>query len=336
MFKKVFSCMKASFAPMWHWKHVNNAKGMGAMCVLSLVMLGCTTPVDVDLPDVPPQGVMEATVRNGEFPLVLLTTTQGYFDPVDLGSLPSLFVGGAEVVMTVGDEEVPLTELCTSDLDAATQALAADILDIPLETLASTDICVYLDFDSVVCDPGTPMTMRATWMDGEDNYDLSASTTMPAKPQLDSIWFEIPETSTNDSLGAIWTEFTDPEGFGDAYRWSSMRLGKDADFFYPLGSVFDDAFVDGRSFPFLSFRSPQPGVEEVPGEEGFWKTGDTVVVRLEGIGHDVFEVLRDFETSVANQGNPFALPTTPSTNVEGGLGWFVVYSGTTATTVCAP
>ena len=66
-----------------------------------------------------------------------------------------------------------------------------------------------------------------------------------------------------------------------------MRLGKDADFFYPLGSVFDDAFVDGRSFPFLSFRSPQPGVEEVPGEEGFWKTGDTVVVRLEGIGHDV-------------------------------------------------
>ena len=61
-----------------------------------------------------------------------------------------------------------------------------------------------------------------------------------------------------------------------------------------------------------------------------------MVVRLEGIGHDVFEVLRDFETSVANQGNPFALPTTPSTNVEGGLGWFVVYSGTTATTVCAP
>ena len=83
--------------------------------------------------------------------------------------------------------------------------------------------------------------------------------------------FEIPETSTNDSLGAIWTEFTDPEGFGDAYRWSSMRLGKDADFFYPLGGVFDDAFVDGRSFPFLSFRSPQPGVEEVPGRKGFGK-----------------------------------------------------------------
>jgi hypothetical protein len=159
---------------------------------------------------------------------------------------------------------------------------------------------------------------------------------MTALPQLDSVWFEIPETSTNDSLGVIWTEFTDPVGFGDAYRWSSKRLGKDGDFFFPLGGVFDDAFVDGQTFPFFNFRSPQPGVEEVPGEEGFWKTGDTVVVRLDGIAFEAFEVIRDFETSVANQGNPFALPTSASTNVDGGLGWFVAYAGVTDTVVCAP
>ena len=52
------------------------------------------------------------------------------------------------------------------------------------------------------------------------------------------------------------------------------RENEGEDFFYPLGSVFDDVFVDGLTFPFSNFRSPQPGVEETPGEEGFgkWET----------------------------------------------------------------
>ena len=159
---------------------------------------------------------------------------------------------------------------------------------------------------------------------------------MPSAPALDSSWFAIPPTSTNDSLGLIWTAFTDPAGFGDAYRWSSKRVNKSEEFLYPLGSVFDDVFVDGLSFPFQSFRVSQPGEEEAAGEAGFWKVGDTVVVRLEAIDHEVFEVLRDFETSVSNQGNPFALPSSASSNVEGGLGWFVAYAGVTDTVVCAP
>ena len=50
--------------------------------------------------------------------------------------------------------------------------------------------------------------------------------------------------------------------------------------------------------------------------------------------HHVFGAIRDFETSVANQGNPFALPSSATSTVEGGLGWFVAYSGSFASTVC--
>jgi len=215
---------------------------------------------------------------------------------------------------------------------------AASLLGVSVEVLSTTNICVYSGFGipSTYGEVGREYQIHASWEQENVAFNLVASTTMPNVPQLDSIWFEIPSTSTNDSLGLIWTAFADPEGFGDAYRWSSMRLGIDQDFFYPLGSVFDDAFIDGQSFPFVSFRSPQPGVEETPGEEGFWKTGDTVVVRLEGVDYEAFEVIRDFETSVANQGNPFALPSSASTNVQGGLGWFVAYAGMTDTVVCAP
>ena len=320
------------FAPM---KSAHIRAGVAGCC---LALAGCTTLVEVDLPEVPPQGVMEATVRLNEAPLVFLTTTQGYFEAVDATTVSSLFIGGAEVTMAVDGEEVALNELCTDDLPPEALAEAAAFLGISQEALATTSLCVYTGFGlpSTYGAVGKSYAIRARWSDGEVDYDLQASTHMTELPQLDSVWFEIPETSTNDSLGVVWTEFTDPPGFGDAYRWASMRLGKDGDFFSPLGGVFDDAFVDGQTFPFFNFRSPQPGVDEVPGEEGFWKTGDTVVVRLDGIPFEAFEVIRDFETSVANQGNPFALPTSASTNVEGGLGWFVAYAGVTDTVVCAP
>ena len=303
-----------------------------------VALAGCTTPVDVDLPEVPVQGVMEASIRLGEPPLVFLTTTQGYFDAVDASALASLYVDDAEVVMAVNGEDIPLLKVCSADLPTEALAEAAMFLGVPVSTLEEVNLCVYtgLGLPETHGSVGSEYSLKATWDEDGVPIELRSTTRMPTVPQLDSIWFEIPETSTNDSLGLIWTAFTDPEGFGDAYRWASKREGKDPDFFYPLGSVFDDAFVDGQSFPFVSFRSPQPGVEEVPGEEGFWKTGDTVVVRLEGIDFDAFQVLRDFETSVANQGNPFALPTSASTNVEGGLGWFVAYAGVTDTTVCVP
>ena len=314
---------------------VNRTLWVVALAIVALA--GCTTPVDVDLPEAPVQGVMEAFIRLGEPPFVFLTTTQGYFDAVDASALADLYVDDAEVVMTVDGEETPLIKLCTADLPTGLVAEFAMDLGVAPSSLQEVNICFYTAVEpSAFGAVGSEYTLEARWDEDGLPMELRSTTRMPVVPQLDSIWFEIPETSTNDSLGLIWTAFTDPEGFGDAYRWASKREGKDPRFFYPLGSVFDDAFVDGQSFPFVSFRSPQPGVEEVPGEEGFWKTGDTVVVRLDGIDHDAFQVLRDFETSVANQGNPFALPTSASTNVEGGLGWFVAYAEVTDTTVCVP
>ena len=198
-----------------------------------LAVAGCTTLVEVDLPEVPPQGVMEASVRLNEAPLVFLTTTQGYFDAVDASTVSNLFVGGAEVTLTVDGEEVALNELCTDDLPPEALAEAAAFLGISQEALATTSLCVYTGFGlpSTYGAVGKSYALRAQWTDGEVDYDLQASTHMTELPQLDSVWFEIPETSTNDSLGVVWTAFTDPPGFGDAYRWSSMRLGKDSDFF---------------------------------------------------------------------------------------------------------
>ena len=100
--------------------------------------------------------------------------------------------------------------------------------------LEEVNLCVYtgLGLPSTYGTVGTEYGLVATWDEDGLPIVLKSATQMPSMPQLDSIWFEIPETSTNDSLGFIWTAFTDPEGFGDAYRWASKREGKDPDFHY--------------------------------------------------------------------------------------------------------
>ena len=309
---------------------------MAALAVL--LGVGCTNVVDVELPDVEAQGVLEGTVRLGEPPLILLTTTQGYFEPTTLADVAGLTVGNADVTVRVNGEAYDIPPLCSSDLPAELLDGFAESVGINPDSLGGIDFCVYLGWqdEALYGAVGNEYEVESHW-EGENGqpFHLQATATMHAPPQLDSIWFEVPETSTNDSLGLIWTAFTDPPGLGNAYRWASRRTNvryEEDGFEYALGGLYDDAFVDGQSFSFSAFRAPR-GVEE-EGGQGFWKVGDSVEVRLESLDYPTFLAIRDFETSVANQGNPFALPSSATSAVEGGLGWFVAYSGVTATTVC--
>ena len=101
---------------------------------------------------------------------------------------------------------------------------------------------------------------------------------------LDSLWFEVP--GNTDSLGFIYTHFTDPDSLGNAYRWSAMRIGKDPGLLYPTISTVDDALFNGLTFEFSQFR-PVTGEDfeegANPDEIGFYKTGDTVIVRWDHI-----------------------------------------------------
>mgnify|MGYP005703751627 CR=1 FL=1 len=64
-------------------------------------------------------------------------------------------------------------------------------------------------------------------------------------------------------------------------------------------------------------------------ERGFFKVGDSLVVKFTTIDKESYEFLNLFEIEVANNGNPFASPSTLNTNVSnGGLGFFVGYGVT--------
>tara|TARA_B110000908_G_C9927676_1_gene302511 strand:- start:183 stop:521 length:339 start_codon:yes stop_codon:yes gene_type:complete len=111
-------------------------------------------------------------------------------------------------------------------------------------------------------------------------------------------------------------------------------VGVDPTLIYPLGSGWDDSFLNGAEFTFSFFRYSEDFQDEPEGEAGFWKTGDTVIVRLESIDRSAFSAIMSFESAASAQGNPFSPPTNVESNIQGGLGWWIAYSASVDTVFC--
>ena len=63
-------------------------------------------------------------------------------------------------------------------------------------------------------------------------------------------------------------------------------------------------------------------------ESGFFKKGDTVIVKFCTIDHSTFEFWRDAENQLGNNGSPFAVPSNVKSNIKGGLGVWASYNST--------
>lgn len=300
---------------------------------LSIVLDGCTKIVDVELPSSDPLLVVEGTIRNGEFPLVLLSKTQGYFDPIgDISE--GFYLDGAEVTVSANGVPYLLDEICTQDLPPSVLELLGQSLGIDPLFLSENPLCAYTSFDEPGLRgvPGVVYDLHVLY----DTLEVTSSSKIQQIVPIDSLAFAIPSSALTDSMGFITTSYTDPDTLGNCYRWASRRLGEDPSFIYPLGgSVWDDSFTgNGIPFTFTFFRYSEDFSEEIEGETGFWITGDTVLVRFESIDRSAFSAIATFEAAASAQGNPFAPPTNVKTNIEGGLGWWVAYSSSVDTVFC--
>ena len=79
--------------------------------ILLLFILGCTKSIDFQLPEVEQIIVVEATVESGLPPRVVLTNSQGYFDPIDSNILNEIFVHDAVITLNDGSNDYVLQEI---------------------------------------------------------------------------------------------------------------------------------------------------------------------------------------------------------------------------------
>lgn len=310
--------------------------------LIGILLTGCTKEVRIDIPGYKEELVIDGRIETGQPPIVILSKTKDIYAPTDLDAFLNGFVSGATVTVSDGTMTVQLDEICSDDLPPGTEEQAAELFGIPVDQLDDYHICAYTTFNPAI------------WGQVGKTYDLTVeyegktytSTTQILQPTaLDSVFWR-QEPDAPDGFGYSWATLTDPVYQFDAYMWKVKRLNHGIDgqpidngFTATYAPVFDDQFINGKTFDF-AYENPMsndPEANVAPDEQGYYAIGDTVVIKFSKVDATVYEFLEKKYVQLQTSGNPFASPTSIPTNISGGaLGVWAGYSPHFDTLICVP
>ncbi len=312
-----------------------------AYCLLLVVyclFTSCEKEIAIDLPVPPPKIVVDGKIEPGTPPYVILTFNRPYFGPADINTIQNSFIHNASVTVSDGSNTVVLSEYCTQSLPDSILPLVASFTGIDTLTLKNFNYCLYTTLNSSIFGQSGKTYSLDIVVDGK--IFNSSTSILPAVP-LDSVWFRYEKpNATGDSLGFIWAHAIEPGSEHNAYRWLAKRQGKDFSFVAPPGAASDDKYYNGQSFDFVYSRGAvqnSQSADDYNEERGYFKEGDTVIVKFCSIDHAAYSFYRSLDIVVNNNGNPFASPSSVESNIlpKGtALGLWCGYGVATHTVVC--
>ncbi len=274
---------------------------------LCAFFLSCERAVSFDLENSPPKLVVEATIENGQPPIVILSRSLNYFSTISPDLLANSFVHNAEIFVSNGSTTHKLKEY-----------------GIPVG-LGYT--LYYYSIDSAnlgtafIGQLNSQYSLRII----SESKEYTANTTIPfITKRIDSIFWK-PAPGNNDSNKVVlMVRVTDPPGYGDYIRYFTKR---DIEPFYPAyNSVFDDQVIDGTTYEVEIEQGVDRNRDHYEGHN-FFDKGDTVTFKLSNIDKATFDFWRTMEYSYSSIGNPFSSPTKVLGNISGdALGYFGGYA----------
>jgi len=288
----------------------------------------CTKEVQIDIPGYKEQLVVDGRIETGQPAIVLLSKSSNVYSSTNYESYLNSFVDDAIVVLSNGTQTDTLTKICTDDLPPGLEQVAAGIFGIPAEILVNLHLCAYVSLN-MLGEVGKTYTIQISHQGKQ--YQASSKILNPTAP--DSLYWK-PEGNFPDR-GFSWVKLSDAANTADAYLWEVKYL-QDPQFSKTFNPYFNDKFFNGLTFEFayenpMSFNDPNGD----PAYRGFYKLGDTVVVKLSKIGGIEYNYFEKKYNQIYSGGSPFAVPTNIPTNIDGGaLGVWVAYSPWIDTLIC--
>jgi hypothetical protein len=315
-------------------------KRIATILIIFSVLSSCTKEVEIDIPGYQEQLVIDGSIETGMPPLVLLSRSKDIYSPTNLQAFLEGFVTGATITVSNGTTSVQLEEVCTDNLPPGSEAIAAAIFGIPQSELVNYHLCAYTSFNtSIWGQVGKTYALTVSF----EGKTFTSSTTIEQPSSLNTLYWK--QDGDLSNYGYSWATLTDTPNNYDAYKWEVKRINAGIDgqpvdkvFTKTFSPVFDDDFFDGLTFNFFYENPTVWDDNTVPDEyKGYYKIGDTVVVKLSKMDRYVFNLMEKKYIQLATAGNPFASPTNIPTNIEGGaLGVWAGYSPSFDTLICAP
>lgn len=298
--------------------------------LITLLITSCTKEVQIDIPGYEEQLVIDGSIETGMPPLVLLSRTNDIYSPTNLDAYLNGFISGAIVTVSNGTTTVQLDEICTDNLPAGTEELAAAIFGIPASEIVNYHLCAYTSLNSAIWgEVGKTYELTVTF---EGKTYTSTTRILQPTPMVDTYWK--PDGSYTDR-GYSWGKLNDPAGQYDAYRWE-VKMKNDPTYTKTFNPFFDDDFFDGLTFDF-AFENPMTCNGEYLPEDYrcYFKEGDTIIIKLSKLDRESFEFMEKKYIQMYSAGNPFATPTNIPSNIKGGaLGIWAGYSPWYDTLIC--
>lgn len=281
---------------------------ISALCFL-LLFSSCERDVSIKLGPSSTDLVVDASIENGNYPVVFLSRSLSYFNRIDPAILASSFVHDAVVTMSDGN-------------------VSARLKEDSLKNDSSNLMIYYYSFSRNDPDPQ---------FFGELNHDYSleiktggqtytANTHIPfIRKRVDSLWWTpAPEISDSGKV-VVKARIIDPPGLGDYTRYyTSVNFGP----YYPgLQSVFDDQITDGTTYVVNVDKGVNRNLSINFDDYSFFVKGDTVLIKLANIDKATYDFWRTMEYNYQSIGNPFSSPVHVSSNISNGaLGYFGGYA----------
>ena len=300
---------------------------------LSLLIMGlnsCSKEVKIDIPGFDEQIVIDGSIETGTPAIIFLSNSKDIYAPTDINSYLSGFISGATVTVSNGTITDTLTEICTDNLPAGFESIAAAFFGLPIEQLVNLHLCAYVS-KGLVGEVGKTYVLKVI----HNNKTYTSSTKIENPTALDNFFWK--EQTNLPGYGFSWAKITDSPVMGDAYRWEVKNL---SDLFYskPFQPFTDDRFYNGKTFEF-SVENPMSFKDQTIENQykGYYKLGDTIVVKFSKLGKKEYQFFEKKYNQIYSGGNPFATPTNIPTNIEGGaLGVWAGFSPWYDTLICVP
>ncbi len=300
---------------------------------LSFLIMGlnsCSKEVKIDIPGFDEQIVIDGSIETGTPAIIFLSNSKDIYAPTDINSYLSGFISGATVIVSNGTITDTLTEICTDNLPAGFESIAAAFFGLPIEQLVTLHLCAYVS-TGLVGEVGKTYALKVLY----NNKTYTSSTKIENPTALDNLFWR--DQVNLPGYGFSWAKITDSPVMGDAYRWEVKNIS-DGSFSKPFQPFTDDRFYNGLTFEFsvenpMSFRDST--IEDQ--YKGYYKLGDTIVVKFSKLGKKEYQFFEKKYNQIYSGGNPFATPTNIPTNIEGGaLGVWAGFSPWYDTLICVP
>ncbi len=268
-----------------------------------LFLVSCEKDIIIKLDPSQTKLVVDATIENGQAPVVFLSKSLDFFSKINPEVLAVSLVRNARIKIGDGISEVILTE------DSIVRN--------------TSKVYFYTTSGSALFFRGKTNTKYTITIEVLGEV-YTATTSIPEiTRRIDSLWWEkIPFAEDTNDVRVMF-KGTDRVGLGDFIRYFTKK-GQEP-FLPGINSVFDDQIIDGSTYTVQIDKGFDKNLEFADSLSNF-KRGDTVTIKLCNIDKGTYDFWRTYEFSFQSIGNPFSSPTRISGNISNdALGYFGGY-----------